>query len=115
VAGVLIAGYWIRSGGRLDLPSLYRASGRYWFSGGWNWRAVIATVAGATLSVGGAYTAAGTAGPFPASGLIPVLRPLYDYSWVVGLGVGLALYLILSLPLFGAVPDGPRPATAPVS
>jgi NCS1 family nucleobase:cation symporter-1 len=101
VAGVLIAGYWVRSRTTLDLPGLYLRGGRYWFSGGWNWRAVVATVAGALLSVGGAYTAPGTAGPFPAGGLIPALKVLYDYSWVVGLGVGFFLYLILSLPLVG--------------
>jgi NCS1 family nucleobase:cation symporter-1 len=48
------------------------------------------------LSVGGAYSAPGS-GPFPADGLIPALKPLYDYSWVVGLGAGLVLYLVLSL------------------
>jgi NCS1 family nucleobase:cation symporter-1 len=53
-------------------------------------------VAGAVLSVGGAYSAPGS-GPFPAHGLIPALKPLYDYSWVVGLAVGFLLYLLLSL------------------
>jgi nucleobase:cation symporter-1, NCS1 family len=96
VAGVLIAGYWVRSRGRLDLGALYTGPGRYWFTAGWNWRAVIATIAGAALSAGGAYTAPGTAGPFPANGLIPAFKTLYDYSWVVGLGVGFALYLLLS-------------------
>ena len=96
VAGVLIAGYWLRARGRLDLAALYRRGGRYWFAGGWNWRAVVATVAGAVLSVGGAYTAPGTPGPFPADGLIPALKPLYDYSWVVGLGAGIVVYLGLS-------------------
>ncbi len=48
------------------------------------------------LSVGGAYITPGTAGPFPANGLIPAFKTLYDYSWVVGLGVGFALYLLLS-------------------
>jgi NCS1 family nucleobase:cation symporter-1 len=96
VAGVLIAGYWIRGRGALDLPALYARGGRYWFAGGWNWRAVVATVVGAVLSVGGAYTAPGTTGPFPAAGLIPVLKPLYDYSWVVGLAAGLVVYLLLS-------------------
>jgi NCS1 family nucleobase:cation symporter-1 len=67
---------------------------------------VVATVAGAVLSVGGAYTAPGTGGPFPANGLIPALKPLYDYSWVLGLGVGFAVYLVLSLPVFGR-PDAP--------
>jgi nucleobase:cation symporter-1, NCS1 family len=107
IAGVLIAGYWVRWRTSLSLGSLYTKDGRYWFAGGWNWRAVVATVAGAVLSVGGAYTAPGTGGPFPANGLIPALKSLYDYSWVVGLGVGFAVYLVLSLPVFGR-PDAPR-------
>ena len=106
IAGVLIAGYWVRWRTSLSLGSLYTQDGRYWFAGGWNWRAVVATVAGAVLSVGGAYTAPGTGGPFPANGLIPALKPLYDYSWVLGLGVGFAVYLVLSLPVFGR-PDAP--------
>jgi NCS1 family nucleobase:cation symporter-1 len=67
---------------------------------------VLATVIGAVLAVGGAYSAPGQ-GPFPQEGLIPALKPLYDYSWVVGLGVGFALYLVLSLPAFGRTGDTP--------
>ncbi|MGA8115534.1 MAG: NCS1 family nucleobase:cation symporter-1 [Actinocatenispora sp.] len=97
VAGVLIAGYWLLSRTKLELGELYERSGRYWFSAGWNVRAVIATVVGAVLAVGGAYSAPG-AGPFPADGLLPFLKPLYDYSWAVGLVAALLLYLALSWP-----------------
>jgi NCS1 family nucleobase:cation symporter-1 len=106
IAGVLIAGYWVRSRTRLSLGALYTRGERYWYQGGWNWRAVAATVAGAVLSVGGAWSAPGS-GPFPARGLIPALKPLYDYSWVVGLGAGFAVYLLLSLPVFGRTGDTP--------
>jgi NCS1 family nucleobase:cation symporter-1 len=106
IAGVLIAGYWVRARTRLSLGGLYTRGERYWYSGGWNWRAVAATVVGAVLSVGGAYSTPGN-GPFPATGLIPALKPLYDYSWVVGLGAGFAVYLVLSLPVFGKTGDTP--------
>ena len=106
IAGVLIAGYWVRARTRLSLGALYTRDERYWYSGGWNWRAVVATVVGAVLSVGGAYSTPGN-GPFPVNGLIPALKPLYDYSWVVGLGAGFALYLVLSLPVFGRTGDTP--------
>ena len=43
VAGVLIAGYWVHSHTRLDLGGDERG-GPYWFTGGWNWRAVVATI-----------------------------------------------------------------------
>jgi NCS1 family nucleobase:cation symporter-1 len=51
----------------------------------------LALLAGAVLAVGGAWSAPGD-GPFPAGGLIPALKPLYNYNWVVGFAVGLLLY-----------------------
>jgi nucleobase:cation symporter-1, NCS1 family len=98
VAGVLIAGYWILKRTRLDPVDLYRKGGAYWYAAGWSWQAVVATVVGAVLAVGGANTPAGTSGPFPAAGLIPFLKPLYSYSWAVGFGTGLVLYLLLAAP-----------------
>ena len=59
MAGVLIAGYWLRDRTQLALADLYSDQGRYWFSAGWNWHAVVATLAGALIAVGGAYTAPG--------------------------------------------------------
>jgi NCS1 family nucleobase:cation symporter-1 len=55
-------------------------------------------VIGAVVAVGGAYSAAGS-GPFPDDGLIPVLKPVYDYSWVAGLVVGFAVYLLVNRPV----------------
>jgi NCS1 family nucleobase:cation symporter-1 len=98
VAGVLIAGYWLVNRTQLDLVDLYRADGRYWFSAGFNWRALVATAVGMVLAVGGAYTTAGTSGPFPSDGLIPFLKPLYDYSWAIGLVASLLMFLVLSRP-----------------
>ncbi|MFD8499534.1 NCS1 family nucleobase:cation symporter-1 [Amycolatopsis sp. NPDC059657] len=93
VAGVLVAGYWVVSRTELKLRDLYTEGGAYWFTGGWNWRALVATAVGAVLAVGGAY-----GGPFPADGLIPFLKPLYDYNWVVGLVGAFLVYLALALP-----------------
>lgn len=94
VAGVLIAGYWVHQRTHLALADLYAERGRYWFTGGWNWRALVATVVGAVLAVGGAYSNPGE-GPFPADGLIPFLKMFYDYSWVVGLVAAMAIFLVL--------------------
>jgi nucleobase:cation symporter-1, NCS1 family len=93
VAGVLVAGYWVINRTKLRLKDLYTPDGVYWFSGGWNWRALLATLVGALLAVGGAY-----GGPFPADGLIPFLKPLYDYNWVVGLVGAFVVFTALSLP-----------------
>jgi NCS1 family nucleobase:cation symporter-1 len=93
VAGVFVAGYWVLGRTRLKLDDLYEnGRGAYWFSGGWNWRAVAATLIGGVLAVGGAY-----GGPFPADGLIPFLKPLYDYNWVIGLVGAFVAFLALSV------------------
>jgi nucleobase:cation symporter-1, NCS1 family len=96
VAGVLVAGYWLIDRTHLFLADLYLPGGRYWYAAGWNWRAVVATLFGSVLAVSGAYSNPG-AGPFPADGLIPFLKPLYDYSWAVGLAAGLLAYLALTI------------------
>ncbi|RZQ60371.1 NCS1 family nucleobase:cation symporter-1 [Amycolatopsis suaedae] len=99
VAGVLVAGYWVVRRTKLDLAALYSEDrrGPYWFRAGWSWQALVATVVGGVLACGGAYTAPGTQGPFPADGLIPLLKPLYDYSWAAGLAGAFAVYLLLQL------------------
>ncbi|ATL67747.1 NCS1 family nucleobase:cation symporter-1 [Nocardia terpenica] len=97
VAGILVADYWIARRTRLTVPDLYRRSGAYWYAGGWNWRAVVALVAGGVLAIGGSYSTVSDGvkqGPFPADGIIPALRPLADYGWAVGLGSALLIYLL---------------------
>src|SRR5437660_10666188 len=95
VAGVLIADYWLIRRTELRLADLYKTNGIYSYSAGWNFRGLISILVGGLLAVGGAYTAPGTAGPFPASGVIWVFKPLYDYSWVVGFIVAFVLYWVL--------------------
>lgn len=98
VAGILIADYWIIRRTVLDLPDLYTPGGRYWYTAGWNWRAVAAFAAGGLLAIGGSHSEPGK-GPFPADGMIPFLKPLADYGWAVGLGSALVLYTLLMHPL----------------
>ncbi len=97
IAGVLIADYWFVRRTMIRLGDLYKSAGAYRYSGGWNWRAILALAIGAVLAVGGAYTAPGTQGPFPPDGIIPFLKPLYDYSWVVGLVVASLVYIGLNM------------------
>ncbi|WP_030613099.1 NCS1 family nucleobase:cation symporter-1 [Streptomyces sclerotialus] len=94
VAGILIADYWLVRRTVLDLAALYRPGGRYWYTAGWNWRAVLAFATGGLLAVGGSYSAPGK-GPFPADGLLPFLKPLADYGWAVGLAASLVVYVAL--------------------
>jgi NCS1 family nucleobase:cation symporter-1 len=78
IAGVLVADYWLVRGKRLELGDLYRTGGAYHYSGGWNWRAVVATLAGCFLAWGGL--------------VIPPMRPLYDYAWFVGFGAAFVVH-----------------------
>lgn len=42
VAGILVADYWIVKKQRIDIKALFLADGRYSYTKGWNWAAVIA-------------------------------------------------------------------------
>jgi nucleobase:cation symporter-1, NCS1 family len=81
IAGVLIADYWLIRNKKLVLPDLYLLKGEYSYTGGWNWRAVAATIAGCTFAWIGL--------------IVPALKPLYEYAWFVGFAVSAALYYVL--------------------
>lgn len=94
VAGLLVADYWVVRKSRLALGELYTRRGRYWYSSGWNVVGLVAALVGMVLACGGAYSTPGN-GPFPNHGLIPFLKPLYDYSWAVGFGAAFVVYVAL--------------------
>ncbi|HEX7879496.1 MAG TPA: NCS1 family nucleobase:cation symporter-1 [Candidatus Eisenbacteria bacterium] len=82
IAGVLIADYWLIRKKELKLEDLYLPDGAYRYSGGWNWKAVLATLFGCALAWGGL--------------VIPLMKPLYDYAWFVGFaGAGLLHWLLM--------------------
>jgi len=82
IAGVLIADYWLVRHKELQLGDLYRERGAYRYSGGWNWRAVVATLAGCFFAWIGIF--------------VKSLHPMYDYAWFVGFGVAFGLYWVFS-------------------
>ncbi|HKO58733.1 MAG TPA: NCS1 family nucleobase:cation symporter-1 [Thermoanaerobaculia bacterium] len=96
IAGVLIADYWLVRDKRLSLPDLYKEEGVYTYAAGWNWRAVVATVAGCALAWIGKF--------------VPSLEPLYDYAWFVGFGVSFAVYYLLMKVARPAQIAAPEPA-----
>lgn len=102
VGGVLVGDYWLHRKTNIRVPELFKYRSDYHYQGGWHWQAIVATVLGGLVAVGGAYSAVapdGTkSGPFPADGMIPFLKPLYDYNWVVSFLVGMATYWLLTLP-----------------
>ena len=45
IAAILIADYWVVKKQRVDVMELFKGKdGRYWYSGGWNWAAVISWI-----------------------------------------------------------------------
>ncbi len=81
IAGVLIADYWLVRRRRLRLEDLYLTEGAYTYGGGWNRKAVVATLLGCFFAWGGL--------------VIPALKPLYDYAWFVGFAVAFGVYAAL--------------------
>jgi NCS1 family nucleobase:cation symporter-1 len=77
----LIIDYWLVRQKQLELGDLYRPQGAYTYNGGWNWRAIIATLIGCVLAWIGL--------------VVPALRPLYDYAWFVGFGAAAIAHLVL--------------------
>ena len=78
VAGIMITDYFLVRHMHLDVDDLYRRNGRYEFSNGVNYRALIALAAGVVVALIGLF--------------IPQLRWLYDYAWFIGFAVSAAVY-----------------------
>ena len=100
IAGVLIVDYWLVRNKRLELGDLYRTRGVYSYNGGWNWRAVVATLVGCSLAWGGPILAR-------FGVVVPPLQMLYDYGWFVGFGAAAITHLMLmklALPPQSAAP-----------
>lgn len=96
VAGVMVAEYWIIRKRYIEVEELYVDGGRYTYHRGYNWRAIVTLVIALVLSVGGAYSAPGSGGPFPEQGLIPILKPLFDVNWALAFVIGILLHWALT-------------------
>jgi NCS1 family nucleobase:cation symporter-1 len=92
VAGVLIVDYWILRRCTLDLRSLYVDDGAYRYRDGYNFKAIIATFAGALVALAGMFW--------------EPLRPIYNWSWFVGFWLAGSLYWAM---MRGTVVPGVHP------
>ncbi len=79
IAGVMIADYFVVRQRRLIVRDLYRRGGAYEYSGGVNYRAMIALGAGIIVALLGIF--------------VPPLRWLYDYAWFDGFLVSAIVYV----------------------
>lgn len=99
IGGIMIADYFILRGKNLNLAELFKTDGIYSYSGGFNWRAIVALVVAILPVVPGFIRAATTPGGQVANPNF--FDTLYIYAWFVTFAIGFVLYLILmkiSLP-----------------
>jgi NCS1 family nucleobase:cation symporter-1 len=98
IGAVMIVDYWILRRRQLDLAELYKMDGRYSYSGGWNWRAIVAVLVSVVLVIPGFIKAATTAGlnggPFPNPTFV---ESLYNYGLFLTFTVSALVYLGLSM------------------
>ncbi|MGA8301182.1 MAG: NCS1 family nucleobase:cation symporter-1 [Terriglobales bacterium] len=94
VAGIMICDYFVIRRRVLLVDDLYLRGGAYEYSGGFNWRAIVALFAGAGLALAGL--------------VFPPMRILYDYSWFVGFAVSFVAYYAL-------MKGAPRPVSKMVA
>jgi NCS1 family nucleobase:cation symporter-1 len=94
IGGILIADYWALRRRQLSVPDLFDVAGRYAYSGGINWRAMIALALAIGPVVPGFLRAATSPGgrvPHPT-----FLDSLYTYAWFVTFALGFMLHLALA-------------------
>ena len=90
IGGVLICDYFFVRRCELSLPDLYAKDGKYWYSGGFNPKALAALVGGILPLVPGFL---GTVGVVE----VPQFwTTIYHYAWFISFGVSFTLYAILT-------------------
>jgi len=104
IAGVLITDYWLIRKKELQLGDLYRPRGVYKYAGGWNWRAIVATLIGCAFAWSGPILSrlinVDTLPQNSATArllifIVHLSQIFYDYAWFVGFGVSAITYFIL--------------------
>jgi nucleobase:cation symporter-1, NCS1 family len=81
IAGIMIADYFVVRKRSLSVEALYRRGGIYEYSGGFNYKALVALVLGVCVALIGLR--------------VESLRWLYDYAWFVGFLISAGAYCLL--------------------
>ena len=93
LGGILIADYWIIRRQNLVVRELFLVDGRYKYSNGINWRAIVALVLAVLPVLPGFLHAAATPGGQVADP--GFLDRLYTYAWFVTFGLSVGIYWAL--------------------
>jgi nucleobase:cation symporter-1, NCS1 family len=82
--GILIADFYRVQKQHVDVDALYTMSqkGRYWYSNGYNRKAIAALVPAALIPI--------------LCVLVPALHGAANYAWFIGMGLGYAFYVVLN-------------------
>jgi nucleobase:cation symporter-1, NCS1 family len=86
IGGILICDYFVIRRCKLDIPELYDRSGRYWYGGGFNPKAM------AALILGVAPLVPGFLGTIGAANVPQFWITLYHYAWFISFGISFAVY-----------------------
>jgi NCS1 family nucleobase:cation symporter-1 len=90
----MIVDYWIIRKTVLDVVELYRPGGRYWYTAGYNVRALVAVAIGVVPVIPGFLNAATTEGGVVADPTF--LDELYRYGVFVAFGLAAVSYYLMS-------------------
>lgn len=93
IGGIMICDYWVLRRQQINLRELFDPAGRYQYSGGVNWRAMIALTVGVAPCMPG-FLQAATGGRIIAAAFF---NSLYTYAWFVTFAIGFVLYWLLML------------------
>lgn len=93
IGGIMICDYFLLRSKHLELAELFKTNGIYSYSGGFNWRAIIALVIAILPVLPGFLRAATTPGGQVAEPNF--FDSLYVYAWFVTFAIGFVLYFIL--------------------
>lgn len=82
--GILIADFYLVQKQKVEVDDLYTMSpkGRYWYSGGYNRKAVITMIPSALLPI--------------LCVVIPALHGAANYAWFIGMGTAFVIYALLN-------------------
>jgi NCS1 family nucleobase:cation symporter-1 len=94
IGGIMIADYWIIRRQKLDLPGLFDPDGRYRYSNGIHWRAVVALILAIAPCVPGFVRAVSHQGVVTDP---TFFDRLYNYSCFVTFFLGVIIYLALMI------------------